>query len=61
MTHIAKIDLYPVRVPYRRVFTLGNGTTNKTTDSGKPVLFVRIETNDGLVGWGEQRAELRDD
>jgi muconate cycloisomerase len=59
MTHIAKIDLYPVSVPYRRVFTLGNGATNRIADSGKPVLFVRMETNDGLVGWGEQRAEPR--
>lgn len=59
MTTIAKIDLYPVNVPYRRVFTLGNGSTNKINDAGKPVLFVRMETDDGLVGWGEQRAEPR--
>ena len=59
MTTIAKIDLYPVNVPYRRVFALGNGVKNNTKGNGKPVLFVRMETDDGLVGWGEQRAEPR--
>jgi len=59
VTYIAKIDLFPVLVPYRRIFTLGNGVTNNLHDRGKPVLFVRMETNDGLVGWGEQRAEPR--
>ena len=59
MTRIAKVDLFPVLVPYRRVFTLGNGVTSKLEDRGKPVLFVRMETDDGLVGWGEQRAEPR--
>lgn len=59
MTTIARIDLYPVHVPYRKIFTLGNGVTSNTADAGKPVLFVRMETNDGLVGWGEQRAEPR--
>lgn len=58
-TYIAKVDLFPVLVPFRRVFALGNGATSSTKDAGKPVLFVRMETNDGLVGWGEQRAEPR--
>lgn len=57
MTRIAKIDLYPVNVPFRRVFTLGNGSTSSTKNAGKPVLFARMETDDGLVGWGEQRAD----
>jgi muconate cycloisomerase len=57
MTRIARIDLYPVNVPFRRTFTLGNGSTSSTQDAGKPVLFVRMETDDGLVGWGEQRAD----
>lgn len=56
---IAKVELFPVLVPYRRVFTLGNGATNNLVDAGKPVLFVRLETESGLVGWGEQRAEPR--
>lgn len=56
MTKIAKIDCIPVHVPYRRVFTLGNGSTSSKENRGKPVLFIRMETDDGYVGWGEQRA-----
>ncbi|MGG1519368.1 enolase C-terminal domain-like protein [Paenibacillus oryzisoli] len=59
MTTIAHIELYPVNVPYRKAFTLGNGVTSDASGPGKPVLFVRMETDDGLVGWGEQRAEPR--
>jgi muconate cycloisomerase len=50
MTTIVRVEAIPVAVPFRRRFALGSGTVDG------PVLFVRMETDDGLVGWGEQRA-----
>ena len=55
MTVIASVTAIPVAVPFRRNFTLGSGNVNTKGMTG-PVLFVRLETDDGLVGWGEQRA-----
>lgn len=52
---IARVEAIPARVPFRRRFTLGSGSVNSTDMSG-PVLFVRVETDDGRIGWGEQRA-----
>lgn len=52
---IAKVDAIAVRVPFRKEFRLGSGTVSGADLTG-PVLFVRIETASGLVGWGEQRA-----
>ncbi|MBD2861455.1 mandelate racemase/muconate lactonizing enzyme family protein [Paenibacillus oceani] len=56
MTRIAKIDVWSVRVPGRRVFELGNGSKVTPGGVGRPVMFIRMETDDGIVGWGEQRA-----
>lgn len=56
MSRIAKIEVWPVRVPSRRGFALGNGSRVTPGGAGRPVLFIRMETDDGLVGWGEQRA-----
>lgn len=54
MSRIAKVELFPVMVPFRRNFALGNGMDTKSGAS-MPVCFVRMETDDGCVGWGEQR------
>jgi muconate cycloisomerase len=55
MTTITRVEAIPAAVPFRRSFTLGSGSVDGPGLTG-PVLFLRIETDDGLVGWGEQRA-----
>jgi muconate cycloisomerase len=55
MTRIARVTAFPAAVPFKHAFTLGSGSVNGPGMSG-PVLFVKLETDDGLVGWGEQRA-----
>src|SRR3954467_6951342 len=55
LSAIVAVEPIPVAVPFRRRFTLGSGSVDGPGMSG-PVLFVRMETDDGLVGWGEQRA-----
>ena len=55
MTVIANVTAIPVAVPFRRNFTLGSGSVDGPGMTG-PVLFVKLETDDGLIGWGEQRA-----
>ncbi|HVX42904.1 MAG TPA: enolase C-terminal domain-like protein [Mycobacteriales bacterium] len=55
MSTISRVDAIAAAVPFRHSFTLGSGAVNSAGMTG-PVLFVRVETDDGLVGWGEQRA-----
>jgi muconate cycloisomerase len=55
MTVISRVTAIPAAVPFRRNFALGSGSVNSANMTG-PVLFVKLETDDGLVGWGEQRA-----
>jgi muconate cycloisomerase len=55
MTRIVALTAIPASVPFRHSFTLGSGSVNGPGMTG-PVLFVRLETDDGRVGWGEQRA-----
>jgi hypothetical protein len=49
---IARVDLIPLRLPLGRVLTLPRGAS-RTLEEGKQVLLVRLETGEGLVGWGE--------
>lgn len=55
MSTITTVEAIAAAVPFRHSFTLGSGAVNSAGMSG-PVLFVRVETDDGMVGWGEQRA-----
>lgn len=48
---IKKITLHKVAIPMVTSFTTSFGTVKD-----KPTVIVRIETNDGLVGWGESAA-----
>lgn len=48
---INKIILYKVEIPMITSFTTSFGTITK-----KPTVIVRVETNDGIVGWGESAA-----
>ncbi|MEU5029703.1 mandelate racemase/muconate lactonizing enzyme family protein [Streptomyces milbemycinicus] len=55
MSRITAVDVFPVAVPFARRFVLGSGTVG-TPDQAGLVIFVRLATEDGVVGWGEQRA-----
>ena len=60
MSRITAVEVFPVAVPFARRFVLGSGAVG-TPDQAAPdqagsVIFVRLTTEDGVVGWGEQRA-----
>ena len=52
---VVKVELFAVRSRFRHAFALGSGHVDGST-ADPDVLFVRLETADGSVGWGEQRA-----
>jgi muconate cycloisomerase len=52
---IARVEAIPARVPFRREFVIGRGAVGSAGGAGNHV-FVRLETEDGHVGWGETRA-----
>ena len=49
---IAKVEVFPARVPYRDAFVIGRGLVASSAQAGQYV-FVRLETAGGHVGWGE--------
>lgn len=55
MSKIAHVDVYPAAVGMKEVFNIGTGFVGDTGSAGDHV-FVKITTDDGYVGWGEQRA-----
>ncbi len=55
MRKIAHVDVYPIAVGMKDVFNIGTGFVGDTGSAGDHV-FVKITTDDGYVGWGEQRA-----
>ena len=55
MHKIAHVDVYPTAVGMKDVFNIGTGFVGDTGSAGDHV-FVKITTDDGYVGWGEQRA-----
>ena len=55
MHKIAHVDVYPTAVEMKDVFNIGTGFVGDTGSAGDHV-FVKITTDDGYVGWGEQRA-----
>lgn len=54
-SQIVAVEAYCVPVPFRRSFVLGSGAVSNQHRTGD-VIFVKITTADGIVGWGEQRA-----
>ncbi|MFJ4856013.1 mandelate racemase/muconate lactonizing enzyme family protein [Streptomyces sp. NPDC088730] len=59
MSRIAQVEVFPVAVPFARRFVLGSGavgTPDAAPDQSAAVIFVKLTTEDGVVGWGEQRA-----
>lgn len=58
-SRIASVEVFTVPVPFKHVFTLGSGQLGSANASGTvtgDVVYVKITTNSGHVGWGEQRA-----
>jgi len=59
MSRIRSIEVFAVAVPFARGFVLGSGavgTPEQAPDQAGSVIFVKLVTEDGVVGWGEQRA-----
>jgi muconate cycloisomerase len=54
-SRIVSVEAFVVPVPFRRDFVLGSGPVAGRGRTGD-VVFVKITTADGAVGWGEQRA-----
>jgi muconate cycloisomerase len=55
MSTITRVEAIPCRVPMRQTFVIGRGQVGAAGGAGQHV-FVRVETEDGHVGWGESRA-----
>lgn len=49
---IKKIDVFPTSVEFRHTFVIGRGKVGTAGQGGRYV-FVRVESADGRVGWGE--------
>jgi muconate cycloisomerase len=59
MSRIRTVEVFPVRVAFARRFVLGSGrvgSPDDRQDQSAAVMFVKLTTEDGAVGWGEQRA-----
>lgn len=54
MSVIRDVEAIPLRIPYIRPFILSRGVVGKPGVPGDHI-YVRIETSDGVVGWGEAR------
>jgi muconate cycloisomerase len=52
---IVSLEVFRVPVPFARRFVLGSGTVGAPDQRGD-VIFVKLATAGGTVGWGEQRA-----
>ena len=55
MSKIAHVDVYPTAVGMKDIFNIGTGFVGDPESAGDHV-FVKLTTDDGYVGWGEQRA-----
>lgn len=55
MSVIKQVEVIPCRVPFRQNFVIGRGQVGQAGEGGRHV-YVRLETDDGHVGWGEARA-----
>ena len=58
-SRIRSVEVFAVAVPFARQFVLGSGAVgspDQAPDQAAAVIFVKLTTEDGAVGWGEQRA-----
>ncbi|MCD4851613.1 hypothetical protein LN996_12395 [Arthrobacter sp. AK01] len=55
MPRVASLEVFAVKVPFKHSFVLGSGAVGAPGQCGD-VIFVKLTTDSGHVGWGEQRA-----
>lgn len=55
MSKISQIEVFPTAIAMKDVFTIGTGFVGDIKSAGKHI-FVKITTDNGYIGWGEQRA-----
>lgn len=55
MSKITEVEVFPTAVGMKDVFSIGTGFVGDTKAAGEHI-FTKITTDDGYVGWGEQRA-----
>lgn len=55
MSRIVSVETFCVPVKFKHNFVLGSGSVGAQGATGD-VVFVKITTESGVVGWGEQRA-----
>lgn len=54
MRTIARVDVFPVRLPMIRSFSFASGSAG-TAGGAAPHVFVRLTDSEGGAGWGEGR------
>jgi muconate cycloisomerase len=54
MSRIQAIDVFPVTVPVKATFNFASGSAGRAGDTAK-LICVRVQDDDGAVGWGECR------
>ncbi len=54
MSTVSKIDVFPLRLPIKKLFTFASGSAGKVKE-GAPHVLVKVTDSDGVVGWGEGR------
>jgi muconate cycloisomerase len=55
MSKIVSVEAFPTAIGLKDVFTIGTGFVGDGTSAGHHI-YVKITTDDGYLGWGEQRA-----
>jgi L-alanine-DL-glutamate epimerase-like enolase superfamily enzyme len=51
---IARVDVYPIRLPLTGTFTFASGSTGAAGEAA-PHVFVKVTDSEGETGWGEGR------
>lgn len=54
MRTIARVEVFPVRLPVRQTFTFASGSAGSAGGSA-PHVFVKVTDSAGEIGWGEGR------
>lgn len=49
---IRKVEVFPTAVPFAQTFVIGSGPVGSSGGAGR-YAYVRVEAEDGQVGWGE--------
>ena len=55
MSKIVSVEAFPTAIGLKDVFTIGTGFVGDGASAGHHI-YVKITTDDGYLGWGEQRA-----